>query len=116
MKKFLVFSLFLMPFLAQAKERKASSEARTETAAITGNVLDFDSANPLSSAKVIVVSEDNKVSKELETDQNGNFSLAGLPKGSYQLRIQKDGYETVSRTQALSEGASLKLGFMMLER
>jgi iron complex outermembrane receptor protein len=64
--------------------------------AIKGNVAD-EKGNPLIGANILI-KENNKGTV---SDENGNFNLADLPKGTYSLAISFMGYKSVEKNISL---------------
>src|SRR5579884_2733344 len=61
---------------------------------ITINVTDASGAAV--SANGVAVSVESGVRHPFKTDEQGSYTLSGLPYGSYQLRITKQGFSTAS--------------------
>ena len=64
---------------------------------IEGQVVDED-RSPVSSAVVSLLSESEELLRTAETDGEGAFQLEGISPGSYLLRVQRLGYETMITT------------------
>jgi hypothetical protein len=61
---------------------------------IDGRVVDAQTGLPLAGASISVTSATAPVhSPDATTDESGNFRLAGLPPGTYALRIARPGYQ-----------------------
>lgn len=80
------------------------------TARIIGTVTD-DSLEPLAGADVGVIGADPPI---LATSNDlGQFLLSGLAPGTYNVAVQKLGYETAGRAVTLAEGEQLELNFVL---
>ena len=63
------------------------------TYSISGRVVDT-SGNAISGAIVTIINLDNrKTMTTIMTDSSGNYTIAGVPNGSYSVRASKSGYE-----------------------
>lgn len=61
------------------------------TAEIRGKVTDAR-GNPVVSAFVMIMSQDTTFMRAATTDENGEFELATLPIGTYDLQVKADGF------------------------
>lgn len=65
--------------------------ARQPAGALHGKVFDPSGA-VIPGAEIQVLNAGNKAIRKLLTDRAGNFSVAGLPTGTYTLHVSKDGF------------------------
>ena len=88
--------------------------AQDVTATIQGSVLDPTGA-AVPNAKVTVTNTDRKeVIRTLDTDASGNYSAPLLPIGHYSLKIEAQGFKTVTRTGiALNVNDNVKLNIKL---
>jgi len=77
----LVAIIFAVPGFAQS------------TATFQGAVLDAQGA-AVAGAKVTVTNSATNLSRAVETDATGNFSIPALPPGSYRVEVAKTGFRT----------------------
>lgn len=84
--------------------------AEVNSGTIEGRIADIDETTnnlmPIANA-VVTVYNDSDASFETAisstyTNEVGNFSLKGLPKGGYKLKVEKDGYTTYTSTSSIS--------------
>ncbi len=68
--------------------------ARAES--IQGTVLEDHSGAPVPAASVTVKTIAGETLKEMETDRSGNFAVADLPAGVYEISITKANYSTLN--------------------
>lgn len=65
----------------------------TTTGAVKGYVRDIQTQNPISKAKITLVSAQSEAIKyKLFSDKKGNFYNGGLIPGLYNITVEKDGY------------------------
>jgi outer membrane receptor protein involved in Fe transport len=84
-----LFFLFLFSFFA------ANAQQSAPGGSVSGKLVDAATNKPLDFATVSLVrSSDKHPVKAIQTDLNGNFSLPGLDKGVYLLRVTFVGYLT----------------------
>ena len=74
---------------------------------ITGNIKDSLTREPVTFAKVVLVSlkDSSKYSTNVET--NGNFSFKGYSRGGYLIQISFLGYETFKKQVRLFQNVDL---------
>ncbi|WKD85426.1 hypothetical protein KCTC32516_00766 [Polaribacter huanghezhanensis] len=84
--------------------------AEVNSGTIEGRIADTDETTtnlmPIANA-VVTVYNDSDTSfvtaiSSTYTNKDGNFSLKGLAKGSYKLKVEKDGYTTYTSTSSIS--------------
>ena len=81
--------------------------AQTSTSRITGIVTDPQSA-VLAGAKVTAKNEATGVTYTAITNSSGNYSFESLPVGSYEIKVEAQGFRTYSSTaNVLSVGSPL---------
>lgn len=97
----LVLSLLLtMPLLARAQEA---------TGKILGTVTDPQGA-VVASARVTVTNTATQVSRETVTDNEGNYQVLSLPRGTYRVTVEHEGFKKlVSDDQTLQINQALRV-------
>jgi hypothetical protein len=75
----------------------AASISAQITASISGTVTDKSEAK-IPGATVTVTSTETAASRVVVTDDDGNYRVLALPIGSYQMKVEKDGFTTDVRT------------------
>jgi Carboxypeptidase regulatory-like domain/TonB dependent receptor len=90
--------------------------AQTPTAEVTGVVLDSSGA-AISTASVRVTSQDTNVVSEMNTNQDGSFTIINLLPGRYTLTAEKSGFKTITLSgiildvnQILTEKLTMQIG------
>ena len=63
---------------------------------IKGTIIDQKTKEPVAFANVVAV-QDGRQIKGAQTDMNGNFTLAPLPVGNYDIKASCVGYQTYTR-------------------
>ncbi|MBI3189587.1 MAG: carboxypeptidase regulatory-like domain-containing protein, partial [Ignavibacteriales bacterium] len=84
--------------VVQQAETTMTQPKSSSTGTITGKVVDTE-GNPLVGTTVVVVG----TTRGGVTDNQGNFSIIGIPKGSYSLRISNIGYASIEITSVQVE-------------
>jgi hypothetical protein len=81
------------------------------TASLSGRVMAADTGRPLGRARVAVSSDARQAFPAL-TDQDGRYSVTGLPAGNYTVSASKTGFVTVSYGAARPQrpGTRIRLG------
>jgi len=88
----LVFLLLISTALSAFSQKVETTPGKTK---ITGRVIDAVSRQALEYASITIVqSKGSKAVKEGSSAKSGNFSLDGIPAGTYQIQIGFIGYET----------------------
>ncbi len=79
------------------------------TGGLAGQVLDAKTSHPIAGATV-------SVSRQIgtATDSAGNFLLAKLSPGTYQLSVSKSGYSSILRAVSVGSGETVRLGVIKL--
>ena len=88
------------PDRGQRPARDAAVRAPAGTASLVGRVVAADTARPLSRARVVVSSPDLQEGFSTLTDQDGRYTLVGLPAGAYTVSASKAGFVTISHGAA----------------
>jgi TonB-dependent outer membrane receptor, SusC/RagA subfamily, signature region len=91
-------AFFALPALAQA-----------QTGRVAGTVLDSATSQPISYARITVVG----TTIVTGSNSDGRFTLAAVPIGSQQLRIQRIGFLPVTRAVTIGTGAEASVTIMM---
>ena len=79
------------------------------TGTISGRVIDRASQLPVQGAQVIVVG----TQRGTQTDQEGRYTINGVPEGSYQLTVRRVGYGSSSQRVTVTSGASANAEFAL---
>src|SRR2546422_8228376 len=96
-----VFVLLTLPLMAQ------------NFGEITGTVADATGAS-IANATVMVVNTGTSQSRQVTTNETGNYSLTYLVPGTYDLRVENPGFKTASRKSiTLDVGAVLRMDFKL---
>src|SRR5215475_12807433 len=74
----------------------ATAMGQQVTAAILGNVVDPNGA-PVARAKVMAKDEARGTTWTTETNSEGAFNLPRVPVGSYEVRVEAQGFRTAVR-------------------
>lgn len=91
----------------EADVPKETSDAKTD--GVFSGVVCLPAGNqPASQVAVSLKSHDAGIFRSVLTDYDGHFELQGLPAGTYEIRIEEQGYEPY-RSTAQFDGSSLKL-------
>lgn len=102
-RRVLALALALMPAVV--------SRAEAQQPQITGRVTAEDVSQPLSDVRVIVLG----TSVFTVTNAQGNFTLRGLPAGSYEVRVLRVGYQEQKKSVAVAaSGPAVTLNFSMV--
>ncbi len=110
--KYCLPALLILPFLAYVAFTHLDSSVdrsytKTNTASVSGTVVDSRSGMPLKDTTVII--DDVSIS----TDSNGKFTLDGVGLGKHVIRALNLGYENHIRSISVSEGKTLSLDISM---
>jgi len=88
----IIFLILLVnPLSAQVRLDKTDSNGR---GVIEGKVVDKSNYEPVIAANIIVLG----LNQGAATDLDGNFSITGIPQGTYAIQISALGFTTDSRT------------------
>ncbi|MBI4909877.1 MAG: TonB-dependent receptor [Acidobacteria bacterium] len=86
---------------------------QTDRGIINGLVTDQSGAG-VPSARVIVVNVSTNVVFSTTTTSTGDFTIPALPVGTYQLRVERQGFKTAVRTDIIvSAGSSITVNALM---
>ncbi len=78
---------------------------------ITGTVADSTGA-VIAGAAVTVTNTGTSVARKVETNETGNFTVPFVPPGNYQIRVEKDGFKSSTRSGVLVQVAdSVRVNF-----
>jgi len=92
-----------------------SAFSQTVTGTITGNVTDSSGA-AISGAKITLINEQTGNVRNLSANEEGRFDFAALQPGSYTVRIEQQGFQTVEKKNVvLSANETLALGAVELK-
>src|SRR5262245_17511480 len=92
----------------------ATAVGQQVTAAILGNVVDPNGA-PVANAKVTARDETRGTTWTTETNTEGAFNMPRLPVGSYEVRIEAQGFRTAVRPNVMLElNQTARLDFNLL--
>ena len=90
----LTVCFLLMPFLASVLL------GQTDTARIQGTVADPNGA-VIPGATITLTSVDQGTQFPATSDASGNFTLSGLPRGSYSIKVEAGGFATLVQSLTL---------------
>ncbi|MCA0987197.1 carboxypeptidase regulatory-like domain-containing protein [Guptibacillus algicola] len=81
--------------LATGEDRKGVNFelARGEDGAIVGRVSDNNTGVPIEDVLIQLYNEDGTLYRQVRSNEEGVYSLSGLPVGTYEIRATKAGYE-----------------------
>ena len=99
-KTLVLAAMWLVSFNPLSAQRPDGAErSRPAIASVTGKVVDAKSAKavPFASISLMSLRDSSIVSGQL-ADEEGTFSLVGIPLGKYTLNIQFMGYESFQST------------------
>jgi TonB-dependent starch-binding outer membrane protein SusC len=82
-----------------------------QTGTVTGRVTDERSGNPLAAAQVFI----GELARGVLTQQNGSYTMTGLPPGTYTVTVQRLGYRPASGSVTVSEAEPSVLNFAITE-
>ncbi|HYO83539.1 MAG TPA: carboxypeptidase-like regulatory domain-containing protein [Bryobacteraceae bacterium] len=82
-----------------------SAWSQTQLATLFGIVTDTSGA-VLASTRVTVLSSRTGLKRETLTDASGRYHFAGLPTGTYDVRVQKQGFQTQAQESIVLLSAS----------
>ena len=102
-------SLLAATFAALALTLAAPSSLAAQQGAVTGQVTDASTAQPVTGAQVFVV--DGQAGTL--TGEDGGYRLTGVPAGEIQIRVQVIGYQNVTRTVQVQSGQTATANFQL---
>ncbi|HKC66447.1 MAG TPA: carboxypeptidase-like regulatory domain-containing protein, partial [Pyrinomonadaceae bacterium] len=89
--------------------------AQTITGSISGTVTDA-SGSVIPGATVTIISDKTNESRNASTNSEGRFNFASVQPGVYTVKIERDGFQTLERTNTvLSANEDLALGELKLQ-
>jgi len=94
-----LFALALLPAAAAAQG----------TGSISGRVIDQASQLPVLGAQVVVVG----TQRGAQTDQEGRYTITGVPAGSHQVRARRVGYSSTVQAVTVSDGGTASAEFTL---
>ncbi len=86
-------------------------QAAAQTASVTGFITHTDSLTPIANASVFLQGTRHGTI----TNGKGNFRMAQIPPGTYQLQVSFLGYKPLSRKIKLAAGDTLRLNLALIE-
>lgn len=103
LSKFYLTLLFLIPFFIP------HLAAAQNTGSVSGFVYDDRTSEPVAGANLYIA----ELNRGTATDENGEFTLANLPPGSYSLRVSYISYETRLVTVQISGSEMQRLNIRL---
>ncbi|MDP1859204.1 MAG: carboxypeptidase-like regulatory domain-containing protein [Gemmatimonadaceae bacterium] len=94
----------------QASSQPAVVQQAQPNGAIVGFVVDDSSKSPLAMVEVYIAS----AARFTRTDSSGRFVLGNLPKGTYDVRARRLGYEPLSKSLALNPADTVEYELAMV--
>jgi hypothetical protein len=94
-----LFALALLPAFAAAQG----------TGSISGRVIDQASQLPVVGVQVVVVG----TQRGAQTDQEGRYTITGVPAGSHQVRARRVGYGSTVQSVTVGDGATATAEFAL---
>ena len=88
-----IIALLVIPMFSQQNMGKGR---------ITGNVVD-ENGNPLEGVLILVESLNSNTNLKGNSDKKGNFAVAGMGTGAWQITASKSGYESSSEDRKISQ-------------
>jgi TonB-linked SusC/RagA family outer membrane protein len=76
---------------------------------ISGRVIDQTTQNPVADAQVVLAG----TQRGAQTDQQGRFTITGVPAGTYELRVRRVGYAPTVQRVTVGEGVSATADFAL---
>ena len=88
--------------------------SQPKTGVITGSVKASATKSPLFEAVITVSSPVLEGKKFAITDSTGNYKIANLPKGTYSITIEMEGFDTINYDniflpEGMSQGVSVEM-------
>lgn len=89
--------------------------AQTETGSITGIVVDQQGA-AMAGVSIKLTSTSTAATREVASDEHGNFSFNAVPPGTYTIAIEQNGFKRYERTNVnLEANGHVALGKIQLQ-
>jgi len=76
---------------------------------ITGRVIDQATQLPVQGAQVVIVG----TQRGAQTDQEGRYSISGVPTGSHEVRVRRVGYSSTIQSVNVSDGGTATAEFSL---
>ena len=110
MKNFKQISLFtaLIAFVLAfsfSTSHAQVTEQQTEAFTIKGKVVNAETTEIITNAKVLIAGKDISAM----TDKEGKFALNNLPQGTHTLKVEMEGYETWEKEMELNSDHELTI-------
>jgi hypothetical protein len=86
--------------------------AQVPTGTIAGAITDQSGA-VITKATVTVTNKDTGLSRVVQTEESGLFSVPSLPPGSYEVKVEASGFAASARTIVVQTGATATLNVSM---
>ncbi len=83
-----------------------------QTSATLGGVARDSSGAGVPTARITVTNEQTQLTREIQTDDSGSYSVSPLPPGLYSIRVEKDGFRPIRQAGVrLEVNQSARLDF-----
>lgn len=89
-----------------------SARAQAPTGAIAGGVTD-PSGTPVAGARLRLIHSTSGLTRNLKTSDEGDYSAAALPPGTYHVTAEADGFGLLERTAIVETGATTTINLML---
>ena len=110
--RYALTSLFAAAALTTLLFGNPDAVAAQETGTVTGQALESGSGRPVASVQVHLVGTDMGTL----TGSNGRFLIQNVPTGTFEVRTERIGYESVSRTVTVQAGQAVDVLLEMSEQ
>jgi thermitase len=77
---------------------------------ITGSVTDVEGGSPIVGAMV------TDGTRTATTDGSGEYTIADVPPGTYEVTASKEGYESITSSVTVASGATLEMNFSLNQK
>ena len=91
------------------------SGAQTPTGSIAGIVCD-PSGGGVPGARVQIVNESTGLDRQATTSGQGGYAFAALPPGEYEVSVETNGFEPMSRSAVVEAGTTTTTDFKLTIR
>ena len=95
--------------IIEPREVPAPAAAEAVVGEIVGTIVDAQNSQPLAGVQIELVGEN----RGTLSGADGRYSLSGVPAGPQQLRIQRLGYATMTRSVTVTAGETVVLDIRM---
>ncbi len=92
-----IYTIFSTAFIILASFGMLAAQSQLGTGAINGRVEDSNGAN-ITGAVVTVTNEETNLTRTVNTNDNGGFTVPVLPVGNYKVRVEQSGFATMEQT------------------